>query len=188
MSNEASSVLATVKSLKEQLDDTSNETKSLTTRIANLEDQIDVLKNHGIQDTEGNTSTIPYPTKVSKVSSNSVKKKPIAEDVKDALAVLRPSVPVDETYNSVLKYCTARSDEVVKTLYNKKLPTWKHVPTSIRIKMKDRNTNGDNKNKSDAEEEGENENNEAAVSLPQKRKSKLYLLLLASVWRDFQKP
>ena len=103
-----------------------------------LEDQIDALKhrkNGETQDMEGNTSTIPYPTKARKVSGNLVKRKPVAEDVKDALAVLMPSVPVDEIYSSVLKYCTARSDEVVKTVYNNKPSTWKHVPTSTRAKM-----------------------------------------------------
>ena len=76
---------------------------------------------------------------------------------------------------------------------------------TVKLKKyrKDRNTNDDDKKKSDWEEEKyESENNEAAVSQPQKRKSKvsiwqfdiklhhwqLYLLLLASVWRDFQKP
>ena len=80
-------------------------------------------KNDEIQDMEGNTSTIPYPTKARKVSGNLVKRRSVAEDVKDALAVLMPRVPVDETYSSVLKYCTARSDEVVKTVYNNKPPT-----------------------------------------------------------------
>ncbi|OBZ87271.1 hypothetical protein A0J61_04689, partial [Choanephora cucurbitarum] len=86
--------------------------------MKNLEDQIDALKHHKndeTQDMEGNTSTIPYPTKACKMSGNLVKRRPVAEDVKDALAVLMPRFPVDETYNSVLKYCTARSDEVVKT-------------------------------------------------------------------------
>ncbi|KAI8326771.1 hypothetical protein EDC96DRAFT_581287 [Choanephora cucurbitarum] len=86
--------------------------------MKNLEDQIDASKhqkNDEIQDMEGITSTIPYPTKFSKVSGKLVKRKSLAEDVKDALA--------------------SRSDEVVKAVYNNKPPTWKHVPTSTRSKM-----------------------------------------------------
>ncbi|OBZ80281.1 hypothetical protein A0J61_11670, partial [Choanephora cucurbitarum] len=63
--------------------------KVLQQRIKNLEDQIDALKRHKndeTQDMEGNTSTIPYPTKARKVSGNLVKRKPVTEDVKDALA------------------------------------------------------------------------------------------------------
>ncbi|KAI8351177.1 hypothetical protein BD560DRAFT_450082 [Blakeslea trispora] len=138
ISSKTSNVTTSIKSLQDQLGNISDETKSVTTRMKNLEDQIDTLKHHKndeIQDMEGNTSTIPYPTKISKVSGNLAKRKPVAEDVKDALAILIPSVPADEIYNSVLKHCTARSDEVVKTVYNNKPPTWKHVPASTRAEM-----------------------------------------------------
>ncbi|KAI8326292.1 hypothetical protein EDC96DRAFT_550328 [Choanephora cucurbitarum] len=183
MSSETSNVVTNIKSMQDQLDDISKETKSLMTRMKNLEDQIDASKhqkNDEIHDMEGSTFTIPYPTKFSKASGKIVKRKPLAEDVKDALAVLIPGAPVHETYNSVLKYCTARSDEVVKAVYNNKPPTWKHVPTSTRSKIymkatklianghgvnmercekpwKHRNVSDNDKNDRNAEDESESE-------------------------------
>ncbi|OBZ83757.1 hypothetical protein A0J61_08192 [Choanephora cucurbitarum] len=121
-----------------KLDDILNEMKSLRASIKNLEDRLNALKYHKndeIQDMEENASIIPCPTKVSRVSGNLVRRKPIADDIKNALIELIPSVPVEEIYISVVKYCTTRSDEVVETFYNNKPPTWKHVPASTKAKM-----------------------------------------------------
>ncbi|KAI8357861.1 hypothetical protein EDC96DRAFT_514701 [Choanephora cucurbitarum] len=128
---ESDDILNEVKSIKAGI-------KSLTASVKNLEDQLNALKYHKndeVQDMEENASIIPCPTKVSRVSGNLVRKKPVADDIKNVLTELVPGVPVDKIYKSVVKYCTTRSDEVVKIFYNNKPPTWKHVPTSTKAKM-----------------------------------------------------
>ena len=81
---------------------------------------------------------IPHLKMMSEKTGNAIKRKPRADDVKEALGKLLPEAPPEEAYDYVLKCCTERSDEIIVSLYHSMSLGRKRLSTMIRDKMYNR--------------------------------------------------